>query len=34
MMALGKTNHLWSVRELLLYRAPTPASSVMFGEMQ
>ncbi|MGI0156532.1 MAG: hypothetical protein ACREDE_10445, partial [Thermoplasmata archaeon] len=34
MMALGRADHIWSARELLLYRAPTNASSAVFGEMQ
>ncbi|MGI0130205.1 MAG: IS1-like element ISBeg1 family transposase, partial [Thermoplasmata archaeon] len=34
MMALGNTDHIWSVRELLLYRAPTTTPSIVFGEAQ
>ncbi len=34
MMALGNTDHRWSVRELLLYRPPRNTRSLVFGEMQ
>lgn len=34
MMALGRTDHVWSVKELLLYRTPMVAPSGTFGEMQ
>ena len=34
MMALRKTDHLWSVRELPLYRAPASPTVGDFGEMQ